>query len=60
MSSGTFWVPGVWQRAGDPPKTGNHTGGAGEGGYLPGCATSELQGDGQVTSISELRLLLIK
>ena len=30
------------------------------GGYLPGCATSELQGDGQVTSMSELHLLLIK
>ena len=35
---------------------GNHTGGA----DLPGCATSELQGDGQVTFISELHLLLIK
>ena len=35
---------------------GNHTGGA----DFPGCATSELQGDGQVTFISELHLLLIQ
>lgn len=58
MSSGTHWVPGarVSGRARGPPRVANHTGGA----DLPGCATSELQGDGQVTFISELHLLLIK
>lgn len=59
MSSGTHWVPGarVSGKSKRPTKEcGNHTGGA----DLPGCATSELQGDGQVTFISELHLLLIK